>query len=363
MTAESVREIVDVLEAAAIEVWLDGGWGVDALLGESVRSHSDLDLILRASDSQRVRDTLGERGFKEKPGGTATNFVLADSLGREVDVHCIAFDARGYGVFRLPDGGKWPFPPSAFQGRGRVAGREVRCLSAEAQVQCHGQGYAPQEKDLSDMERLQARFGVVLPLALSRQESLEQRVARMVREEVAIAPYDPAWPESFRREAEHLRACLPSDLLRRIEHFGSTAVPGLAAKPIVDLLVEVTDLEAARARIAPVLEAQGYDYFWRPTFGDDVPPFYAWFVRRDPVTGARTHHIHMIEATPAFAEHWDRLYFRDYLREHPEAAREYEALKRGLSADSPGDRVTYTAGKTAFVRRVTAQAKRHYGAS
>ena len=193
----------------------------------------------------------------------------------------------------------------------------------------------------------------------TKRETLEQKIQRVLRDEVAIAPYDPAWPESFRREKAHLLSCLPSDLIRRIEHFGSTAVPGLAAKPIVDLLVEVTDLEATRARVAPVLEAQGYDYFWRPTHGDDGPPFYAWFIKRDPRTGARTHHIHMVEA--GFAEHWDRLLFRDYLREHPEVAGEYERLKRELASASSHDRVSYTSGKTAFVQRVTARAKREYG--
>ena len=108
-------------------------------------------------------------------------------------------------------------------------------------------------------------------------ETLEQKVARVLREEIAIVPYDPAWPEMFRREKEHLRACLPRDLVGRIEHFGSTAVPGLAAKPIVDMLVEVRSLEETKGRIVPVLEAQGYDYFWRPTIGDE-PPFYAWFL-------------------------------------------------------------------------------------
>src|SRR2546425_4076862 len=85
-------------------------------------------------------------------------------------------------------------------------------------------------------------------------ETPEQRIARVVREEITISPYDPRWPESFRQEKEHLQSCLPKDLVRRIEHFGSTAVPGLAAKPIVDMLVEVSDLEATRDRIAPVLD-------------------------------------------------------------------------------------------------------------
>jgi GrpB-like predicted nucleotidyltransferase (UPF0157 family) len=190
-------------------------------------------------------------------------------------------------------------------------------------------------------------------------ETLEQRIQRVVQEEVAIVPYDPQWPELFRREKEHLLSCLPKELIRRIEHFGSTAVPGLAAKPIVDMLVEVTDLRATQARIVPVLEHQGYDYFWRPTHGDDGPPFYAWFIKRDASTGARTHHIHMVEGH--FAEHWDRLLFRDYLIQHSELAREYEGLKQRLSSASRRDRVAYTQGKSAFLVNVTEQAKWYYG--
>lgn len=190
-------------------------------------------------------------------------------------------------------------------------------------------------------------------------ETPRERIARVVREEIAICPYDRRWPESFRREREHLRSCLPIDLLGRIEHFGSTAVLGLAAKPIVDMLVEVTDLQATRDRIAPALESQGYDYFWRPTHGDDGPPFYAWFIKRNPGTGARTHHIHMVEAH--FAEHWDRLLFRDYLIEHPEVAKEYEGLKFRLASVSSHDRVAYTRGKTEFIVGITERAKRCYG--
>lgn len=192
-------------------------------------------------------------------------------------------------------------------------------------------------------------------------ESLEQRIQRVVREDVALAPHDPRWAELFRRERDHLRSCLPAGLLGRIEHFGSTAVPGLVAKPVVDMLVEVTDLGAARNCIAPILEAQGYDYFWRPTHGDDGPPFYAWFIKRDAATGVRTHHLHMVESQ--FTEHWDRLLFRDYLVEHPEVAQEYGALKARLASAFPNDRVAYTRGKTEFVADVTERAKKHYGVS
>lgn len=189
-------------------------------------------------------------------------------------------------------------------------------------------------------------------------ESLEARIRRVTQEDVAIVPYDPGWPEQFLHEKTHLLSCLPADLVGRIEHFGSTAIPGMAAKPIIDILVEVSDLEATKASIVPVLESQGYEYFWRPTHGEDGEPFYAWFIKRGP-NGVRTHHIHMVEAQ--FAEHWDRLFFRDYLARHMDVAREYEAMKYRLAAAFPNDRIAYTRGKAEFINRVTAQAKRDEG--
>jgi GrpB-like predicted nucleotidyltransferase (UPF0157 family) len=122
------------------------------------------------------------------------------------------------------------------------------------------------------------------------------------------------------------------------------------------MLVEVTNLAATRERIAPVLEAEGYDYFWRPTFGDDVPPFYAWFIKRNSPSGVRTHHIHMVEAS--FTEHWDRLLFRDYLIRYPATAREYSLLKFRLAAEHPHDRIAYTAGKNEFIASVMQRAKK-----
>jgi GrpB-like predicted nucleotidyltransferase (UPF0157 family) len=160
----------------------------------------------------------------------------------------------------------------------------------------------------------------------------------------------------FENEKAHLLSCLPKGLINRIEHFGSTAIPNLAAKPIIDILVEVTCLEETKRRIAPVLEARGYDYFWRPTWGDDTPPYYAWFIKRD-FEGNRTHHIHMVEHD---FEHWDRLLFRDYLIEHSDLAKEYQDLKIDLSKKHLNDRIAYTKGKTDFIVRVTQTAKRYY---
>lgn len=187
-------------------------------------------------------------------------------------------------------------------------------------------------------------------------ESLRQRIEKVVAEKVELVAYRNEWPLMFEQEKQHLLSILPNDLIRRIEHFGSTAIPGMIATPIVDMLVEVTSLEKTRGEIAPRLEDQGYDYFWRPSFGDDVPPWYAWFIKRDEA-GERTHHIHMVEAD---FEHWDRLLFRDYLIEYPDVASEYADLKQQLVSTCKNDRVRYTELKTDFIRMVTQRAKKYY---
>ncbi len=101
-------------------------------------------------------------------------------------------------------------------------------------------------------------------------------------------------------------------------------------------------------------------YFWRPTWGDNIPPFYAWFIKRN-TNGIRTHHIHMVEND--FVEHWDRLLFRDFLIKHPETAKKYESLKLRFTNEFQYDRVTYTKSKTEFIQRITQMAKEYYGKS
>lgn len=187
-------------------------------------------------------------------------------------------------------------------------------------------------------------------------DSLKNRIRRAAHEKIDVVPYNPVWPRMFEQEKRHLQNCLPSVLIGRIEHFGSTAVPNMAAKPIIDMLVEVSSLEEAKISVVPILESQGYEYFWRPTHGDDGPPFYAWFIKRD-AKGNRTHHIHMVER---HFEHWDRLLFRDYLIQFPAIAKEYEALKYQLVHNHPDDRAAYTQGKNSFIERVTRTAKEYY---
>jgi GrpB-like predicted nucleotidyltransferase (UPF0157 family) len=96
-----------------------------------------------------------------------------------------------------------------------------------------------------------------------------------------------------------------------------------------------------------ILEPQGYDCFWRPTAGDDTPPWYTWCIRRD-AAGTRTHHLHF----GAVGFKASELRFRDILRARPDVAQAYAALKLRLAEEYQGDRVAYTAGKGEFIRRV-----------
>jgi len=168
MPAEALVDLLQLFEKAGIEVWLDGGWAVDAVLGMQTRAHKDVDIILRISDLPQLREVLESKGFELQQGGTESNVVLADHSGLEVDVHAIVFDREGNGVYRMENGSDWIFPAAGFSGWGVVAEIGVRCLSPETQVLCHAHGYVPTEKDLRDMELLQIRFGVDLPPHLSR---------------------------------------------------------------------------------------------------------------------------------------------------------------------------------------------------
>lgn len=164
-------------------------------------------------------------------------------------------------------------------------------------------------------------------------------------DEILIVPYDPAWPSRFEQEVAHLRTLVPERIIRRWEHFGSTAVPGLAAKPIVDILGEISSLEEAIREAIPSLEQDGYSW-WRANPKED----HLFLVKGLPPNGPRTHHLHLIEqGHPA----WERLLFRDALRNDPEARKEYAELKRALARLHRDDREAYTQAKTEFVHRIT----------
>lgn len=188
---------------------------------------------------------------------------------------------------------------------------------------------------------------------MSIPESLEEKINRVVKEKINIVKYDPKCISLFEQESNFLKSQFPK-IIKRIEHFGSTAVPNLSAKPIVDLLVEVSSFKEVKSQIVPKLEKLGYDYFWRPEF--DKPPYYTWFIKRDS-QGNRTHHIHMVRKDSKL---WDRLFFRDYLRINPNIAKEYEKLKTKSSLDHATDREAYSNSKTDFITKITQKAKEYF---
>jgi lincosamide nucleotidyltransferase A/C/D/E len=159
MDAASVVEIVERLEGHDIDVWLDGGWGVDALLGRETREHDDLDVVTELRHSDRVAALLRGLGYELVAGGAPKSFVLVDADGRQVDVHPVVFDSEGGGVYQMEGDRTWTYPAQGFSGRGTVAGRPVRCLSPDVQVLVHA-GYELGEKDYRELRLLSEEFGV-----------------------------------------------------------------------------------------------------------------------------------------------------------------------------------------------------------
>jgi lincosamide nucleotidyltransferase A/C/D/E len=162
MAANDVIEVLDRLDGAGIGAWLDGGWGVDALLGEQTRAHDDLDLIVRVVDAEPLIAELGRDGFAIVEGRPTSNLVLGDSSGRAVDIHTVTFDEYGNGIYRMLNGEVWEYPAAGFPGTGMVAGRDVRCLTPETQMLCHSIGYDPNDRDFHDMRLLNERFATPL---------------------------------------------------------------------------------------------------------------------------------------------------------------------------------------------------------
>jgi GrpB-like predicted nucleotidyltransferase (UPF0157 family) len=167
---------------------------------------------------------------------------------------------------------------------------------------------------------------------------------------VEIAAYDPAWPDAFDRERTAIVAAL-GDLAPAIEHMGSTAVPGLGAKPIIDIMVGLREL-ADHARCVAPLQSLGYEHK-----GEYGIPNRHYF--RKPVVGPRTHQVHMVEQSSDF---WERqLLFRDYLLANPDEAAAYDRLKRELAPRFGTDVDGYAEAKTEFIRAAEAKARAALG--
>ena len=176
MTSADVLAFYRAISEMGVEVWVDGGWGVDALLGEQTRAHKDLDIAIQQKDVPYLRESLRARGYKEVKLAEARpwNFVLSDENGREIDVHVIVLDDRGNGVYGPPEKGEM-YPAASLIGTGIIDSQLVRCISAEWAVKFHS-GYELKEKDFRDVSALCRKFGIGLPAIYER--FLENRQIR-----------------------------------------------------------------------------------------------------------------------------------------------------------------------------------------
>jgi lincosamide nucleotidyltransferase A/C/D/E len=161
MQEADVLAVLDAAGRAGVPVWVAGGWGIDALLGERTRQHDDLDLAVRSEDQERITGALSRLGFVpvEDDDWRPSRLGMADSTGRKIDLHLVVFDPSGRGIqANLPDLPPFEYPPEAFV-PGRIGGRTIHCLGPSLQVQFH-RGYEWTSKDEHDMRLLSARFGI-----------------------------------------------------------------------------------------------------------------------------------------------------------------------------------------------------------
>jgi lincosamide nucleotidyltransferase A/C/D/E len=146
-----------------VSVWLDGGWAIDALIGEQRRPHDDVDVFCTLSHAAVLTDTLAGRGYIHAGGAAPESFQLVDADGRQVDVHPVRRTADGDGLDRMADGEDWVYPAEGFTGAGVVAGQPVRCLTAEVAMLCHTTGYALDRIHRDDVIALSGSCGVPAP--------------------------------------------------------------------------------------------------------------------------------------------------------------------------------------------------------
>jgi GrpB-like predicted nucleotidyltransferase (UPF0157 family) len=157
-------------------------------------------------------------------------------------------------------------------------------------------------------------------------------------EPIQLEPPDPGWPARFEQERVALEGAIGEWILGGIHHVGSTAVPGLEAKPIIDILAGVPDLGTAHACFGPLADL---GYLYAPYLPEEMH----WFCKPHPAR--RTHHLHLVPTSSK--RYRDELAFRDRLRADPQIASRYVALKRELAERHLDDREAYTEGKSAFV--------------
>lgn len=163
MEADRTVGLLECLDRCGIEVWLDGGWGVDALLGTQTRSHDDLDLIVRLEDVPDLEKALGGLGYAQLHGEPPQSFEMVDPAGHQVDVHPVRFTATGEALYEMSPGEEWVYPDGSLSATGTILGREVRCQTPVMQLHAHTTGYALDTAHRDDVAALCERFGLPLP--------------------------------------------------------------------------------------------------------------------------------------------------------------------------------------------------------
>lgn len=168
MKPGDVIKIYDLLSSNGIDVWLDGGWGIDALLGEQTRLHEDVDIIVQERDLPKLRELLIGQGYKdiERDDTSAWNFILGDSKGHIIDIHAFTYDTGGNGLYGNHG---LTFPASSFKGTGKINGKAVECISAEQIVEFVSPWlYKRREKNINDISALCNRFNIPYPQELKK---------------------------------------------------------------------------------------------------------------------------------------------------------------------------------------------------
>ena len=165
MPASTVRSLLHLLEQNNIEVHVDGGWGVDALLGEQTRNHEDLDIAVPHKYVAKLRELLAGHGYEEvpRPDSWECNFVLSDAQGHLIDVHSYTFDEHGNNIFGVA------YEPRHLTGAGTINGHPVRTIPPDIMVEFHT-GYEVDEDDYRDVKALCQRFGIALPIVYEKFE-------------------------------------------------------------------------------------------------------------------------------------------------------------------------------------------------
>ena len=158
MQADDVVLLLKLFDDYQLDVWIDGGWGVDALLGEQTRLHADLDIALAHQDVPALKALLARRGYREVPRDDSweCNFVLEDEQGKQVDVHSCTFDEDGTNIFGVA------YPFDSLTGSGVISGYPVKCISPAWMVKFHT-GYKLDENDYHDVKLLCERFSIEIP--------------------------------------------------------------------------------------------------------------------------------------------------------------------------------------------------------